>query len=243
MADTEIIQEDAAKIQLLEEVKDNRLPVQVTLVNGKYNGITHINGIRHKRNTTHFRTENMPSFAAAIKDSKNWQSQFEFYGKDSIQYIFRTAGLKIGRDGIWYRLPEIIERMQRRKFFRLELPLQMNLFLTLGSGKYRMTAIDISIGGIFVELMSAEEPVDTDPPWRVGEQLEDLLLETDSVPESNRIQVQEGCLRRVETDSSNKKYKYAFEFTKMAKSEETALVNLVYELQRKILKERIKINA
>jgi PilZ domain-containing protein len=243
MAENEIIQDNTAKIQLLEEAKNNRLPVQVGLLNGDYDGMTHVNAIRQRRGTAYFRTEYDRSFAAAIGREKNWQSWFDFFGKDNIQYVFRTIGWKVSRDGIWHRFPEIIERKQRRKYFRLELPLKTDLFLTVGSGQYKMTAIDISIGGILGELMDFEGPTQEDLPWRVGDRVKDLVLETDFERKSNRICVQEGIFRRLDRELSNKKYKYAVEFAKMTKSEETALVELVYELQRKILKERIKINA
>ena len=243
MAETEIIQDNTAKIQLLEEVKNNRLPVQVVLMDGDYDSTTHVKVIRQGRGAAYFRTESSRSYAAAIGGKKNWQSWFDFFGKDNIQYVFRTAGWKVGRDGIWHKFPEIIERRQRRKYFRLELPLQTDLFLTIGSGQYKMTATDISIGGILGELMDFEGPPKEDPPWRVGDRVKDLVLESDFDFKSNRIRIQEGILRRVDRELSNKKYKYAVEFAKMSKSEETALVELVYELQRKVLKERIKINA
>jgi c-di-GMP-binding flagellar brake protein YcgR len=117
------------------------------------------------------------------------------------------------------------------------------VFLTVGSGQYKIAAIDISIGGIFGELVDFEGPAGDDPPWSVGDLVKDLVLDIDSDGKSNRIRIQEGILRRLDKEPSEKKIKYAFEFVEMAKSEETALVDLVYELQRKILKERIKINA
>jgi c-di-GMP-binding flagellar brake protein YcgR len=243
MVDTEIIQDNTAKLQILEEVKNNRLPVQVGLLDGDYDAMTHVNAIRQRRGKAYFRTESSRSFAAAIGREKNWRSWFDFFGKDNVQYVFRTTGWKVGGDGIWHKFPEIIERKQRRKYFRLELPLQTGLFLSVGSGQYKMTAIDISIGGILGELMDVEGPTGEDPPWRVGDRIKDIVLETDFERKSNRVHVQEGVLRRFDIELSSKKYKYAVEFAKMTKPEETALVELVYELQRKILKERIKINA
>ena len=243
MAETEIIQDNGAKVQLLEELKNNRIPVQMVILDGDHEGVTHVNGIRNRRGGVYFRTEFAQSFATAIGGKKSWQSRFEFFGKDNIQYVFRARGWKVGRDGIWYEFPEVVERKQRRKYFRLELPLQTNLFLTVDSGRYKIAAIDISIGGIFGELVDFEGPTRENPPWRVGDQVKDLVLEVDFDGKANRISVQEGVLRRSDKELSDKKAKYAFEFVKMAKSEEAALVDLVYELQRKILKERIKINA
>ena len=239
MRDIEIIQEDAAKLQLLEELKNNQLPVQITLLSGDFNGMSYVNGIRQRRSAAFFRIESVQSLATAIDRGKGWKGRFEFYGKDNIQYVFRTTGWKTGSDGIWHHFPEFIERRQRRKHFRLEIPQQMDLFLILGSARHKMRAIDISISGIFVEFMASGQMTDTDGPWQVGEPVKELVLETESDGASYLINIQEGVLRRSERESSSGKYKYAFEFTKMAKSEETALVDFVYELQRKILKERI----
>jgi c-di-GMP-binding flagellar brake protein YcgR len=243
MADTEIIQDNGAKVQLLEEVQNSRTPVQMILLDSDYERVTHVNGIRHRRGGAYFRTASAESFADAVGGKKSWQSRFTFFGKDNIQYIFQTRGWKVARDGIWHEFPEIIERKQRRKYFRLELPLQTNLFLTVASGQYKIAAIDISIGGIFGELVDFEGPTQENPPWRVGDQVKDLVLEVDLEGKKNRISVLKGILRRSDRELSDKKAKYAFEFVEMAKSEEAALVDLVYELQRKILKERIKINA
>jgi c-di-GMP-binding flagellar brake protein YcgR len=243
MAETEIIQDDTTIFQLLEELKNYRLPVQAVLLNGTFDGMTHVNGIRKRRGMVYFRTEFIRSYVTAIGGEKEWQSRFSFFGKDNIQYVFRTIGWKVDSDGIWHRFPEIIERRQRRKFFRLELPLQTNLFLVVGSGQYKMTAIDVSIGGFFGELMDFDGPIHKDPPWSVGDRVEDLALEVDYDGKSTRISIQAGILRRLAAESSNKKSAYAFEFVEMTKTEETALVELVYDLQRKILKERIRINA
>ncbi len=243
MADTEIIQEDAAILQLLEELNNGRFPVHVALLNGDFSGITHVTGIRHRRKAAFFRVEHAESFANAVGKSKEWKSWFEFYGKDNIQYAFRTTGWKISHDGIWHNFPEFIERKQRRKYFRLDIPQKIDMFLIVGAGRYKMSAIDISIGGIFVEFVAGGEMPKADPPWRIGDRVAELALETRFDCVSYRINIQEGVVRRSEKESSAEKYKYAFEFTKMTKSEENALVDLVYELQRKILKERIKINA
>ncbi len=243
MAETEFIQDSAAILQLLEELKNQRLPVQVALLNGTFDGMTHVNGIRKRRGMVFFRTESIRSLATAIGGEKEWQSRFSFFGKDNIEYVFRTIGWKVDSDGIWHRFPEIVERRQRRKYFRLELPLQTNLFLVVGSGQYKMTAIDVSIGGVFGELMDFDGATHKGPPWSVGDRVEDLALEVDYDGKSTRISIQAGILRRLDSESSNKKSAYAFEFVEMAKSEETALVDLVYDLQRKILKERIRINA
>ena len=243
MAETEIIQDTEAKVQLLEELKNSQIPVQMVLLHGDYERVTHLNGIRNRRGGAYFRTEFAGSFADALGGKKSWQSRFVFFGKDNIQYVFQTRGWKVARDGIWYEFPEIIERKQRRKYFRLELPLQTNLFLTADSGQYKMAAIDISIGGIFGEFVGFEGPTPGNPPWRLGDRVKDLVLEVDFGGNTNRISIQEGILRRADKELSDKKAKYAFEFVKMTKSEEAALVDLVYELQRKILKERIKINA
>jgi len=243
MVESEIIQDNAAKSQLLEELRNSRLPVQMELLDGDYDRITHVNGIRSRRSTAYFRTESSRSFVTAIGGKKSWQTRFAFFGKDNIQYVFRTEGWKVSTDGIWHRFPEFIERRQRRKYFRLDLPLQANIFLTVGPGQYKLTAIDISIGGIFGELVDFDGPTQEGPPWSVGDRVKDLVLEVDFDGKSNRIPIQEGILRRSDKELSDKKYKYAFEFAEIAKSEETTLVDLVYDLQRKILKERIKINA
>ncbi|HKI48205.1 MAG TPA: PilZ domain-containing protein [Desulfobacteria bacterium] len=243
MAETEIIQDSAAIFQLLEELKNYRLPVQVVLLNGTFEGMTHVNGIHKRRGMVYFRSEFIQSLATAIGGKKEWQSRFSFFGKDNIQYVFRTIGWKVDSDGIWHRFPEIIERRQRRKFFRLELPHQTNLFLVVGAGQYKMTAIDVSIGGIFGELTDFDGPTHEEPPWNVGDRVEDLVLETDYDGKSTRISIQAGILRRLDAESANNKYAYAFEFVEMTKPVETALVELVYDLQRKILKERIRINA
>ncbi|MCF8131144.1 MAG: PilZ domain-containing protein [Deltaproteobacteria bacterium] len=243
MAEIEIIQEDAAKRQLLEEINGNRLPVQVSVVGGNFTGMTHVNAVRQRRGGLYFRTMSMQSYEAAIGNKKDWRSRFEFYGKDNIQYNFQTAGWKTGRDGIWHRFPDFIERRQRRKFFRLEIPFQKNLFLTMGSGRYKMTAIDVSLGGIFVEFTGAGKMEGGGPSWEVGDRFQNLLLEADFDGSTRHIRIKEGILRRSEKDALSENYKYAFEFFEMEKSEKSALVNVVYDLQRKVLKERIRLNA
>jgi hypothetical protein len=64
MAETEIIQDSGAKVQLLEELKESRIPVQMLLLDGDYDRITHVNGIRNRRGAVYFRTEFVQSFAS-----------------------------------------------------------------------------------------------------------------------------------------------------------------------------------
>jgi hypothetical protein len=61
---------------------------------------------------------------------------FDFVGKDKILYSFRTVVGRINGDDIWMEFPEFIERVQRRKFYRIAPPIGTKIYFEVDSGKY-----------------------------------------------------------------------------------------------------------
>lgn len=80
-----------------------------------------------------------------------------------------------GRRAFITQLPQRYTRLQRREFFRLVLPITRRPTCTLpapeGQTPLQLPVIDISIGGLAMEMP------DSHPPFEVGQQLADARLE------------------------------------------------------------------
>jgi c-di-GMP-binding flagellar brake protein YcgR len=80
-----------------------------------------------------------------------------------------------GRRAFVTRLPTRYTRLQRRQFFRLALPITRRPTCTLpapeGRAPLQLPVIDISIGGLAMEMN------DPNPPFEIGQRLPDAVIE------------------------------------------------------------------
>ena len=120
--------EEPEKIQgnnlsdLLKELQTNGTLIKVTLPGKDYERLTIITRIRAMRRNPFFLIDYPEGFKETIADIKDLKMQFEFTGKDKVNYSFVTSIQEISRDEIRVRFPEFINRHQRREDFRVDAP-------------------------------------------------------------------------------------------------------------------------
>jgi c-di-GMP-binding flagellar brake protein YcgR len=166
--------------------------------------------------------------------------KFNFNGPDHLEYIFSTVGGHIGRREITVPLPDYVERIQRRKNFRMETPLGTKMFLKSGKIHAVFSLINISLGGAYGTLTKHNVKHNSGTILEVKESVENLGI---YVPENKCwaeliIIIKRAEVRRIDYDKNRKIYKYAFEFMEMATNEKKKLVQSIYHFQRQFLQRR-----
>lgn len=238
MIDIESIQ-GKTRFAVLEQLKKNKTLIQLRLLGEDYERLTVIIDIRVKKNTSFFIIDYPEDFKEAVTDLDAWKFQFEFKGEDKLQYIFTTSGGQISEDGVWLEFPEIIERKQKRKHFRIEVPPGTKIYLKVGSIKREIDVINVSLGGVFGVLVGVKKEDKKKAILKAGKTLKHIQLEFPSLEEERRVHIKKARVIRTEKNPQTNRYQYAIQFTDIENDEENALTQHIYQLQREFLRKRI----
>jgi c-di-GMP-binding flagellar brake protein YcgR len=164
---------------------------------------------------------------------------FEFIGNDNLQYAFRTTAEEIVGDEIWVRFPEVINRFQRRKNFRLSPPLGTKLYISGDSAEHEMSVINVSQGGVLGTLFSLEKGSQNALLLTAGNRLKNVGLAFPSEESVLRVQVKEALVIRVGKHPETDQNICALQFTDIKKSQEKILIEFIYRFQRDLLRKRL----
>ena len=231
----------AAIPKLFEELRHQKTHLKVTVVDSDYEHLTPITALVNRNKMSHFVivTTQGPTNAAAEIDLD--QLQFEFTGKDRIKYTFRTTGKKIDNNRIYVKYPREVKRWQRRELFRLNAPENTKLCLTLGSVRYALDVIDISIGGTLAALVRTSSHEFEIPLFADAQILKDIELVFPSEIMRQPIQIDRVQIKRSKMNSEKTGCEVAFAFYEISTDEQQRLTDLIYRLQRKALRNRLPL--
>lgn len=227
------------RFAVLEQLKKNKTLIQLRLLGGEYERLTVITDIRIIKNTSFFIIDYPEGFKEAVTYLDAWKFQFEFKGEDKLPYTFKTSGGQILEDGVWLEFPEIIERKQKRKHFRIDVPPGTKIHLKVGSIKREIDVINVSLGGILAVLVRLKKEDKKKAILKAGKTLKHIQLEFPSTEEERRVYIKKARVIRTEKNPQTNRYQYAIQFTGIEKDEENALTQHIYHLQREFLKKRI----
>ncbi len=222
-------------INLFRELIDNKTVLRVFLLGKDYERLTIVTDLEETDSGTYITVDYPGGFRRAVEGTTGWRLRFEFTGKDRLPYVFRTEGGEITKDGIRVRLPDFIERRQRRRSFRLEAPLGTKLVFTKDFKKYDTNVINISLGGALVCLEKGDRKK---PVVEVDEYLKGIKVLFPSRDEELVVYIKEAMVKRVQKDIYQSLFNYAFQFTDVEKKESDLLQKLIYRFQREYLRKR-----
>jgi c-di-GMP-binding flagellar brake protein YcgR len=234
---------DSGKLQgeklvaLFKEVVEKKIILSMHLVGSQYDRLTYILGMDDQGDKPHLIIDNPEGIRQAVTKTEPLKLRFNFNGPDKLEYIFETKGGEIkGRD-LHIPLPDYVERIQRRKNFRVDTPVGSEMHFTYNKEKFVIALINISLGGIYGVLVKP----------RIKEARKQLLKKDQSIyrlnlhfpadkkMEEQNIMIRKTQVRRVEIDKGKKIQKYAFEFVAIDPKEKEALTRSIYHIQRQIL--------
>ena len=207
----------------------------MNLLGKNFEGLTIITDIKKKKGIHYFIVDSPSGFGEIDQCTAGLRVLFEFTGRDHIQYAFRTQiGEMLGED-IWLKCPEALERIQRRKEFRIAPPLGTKVCFTIDDQSFETNAINISGGGALVNLHSK---LHDDKLFHVDALIRDLTLVCREKVGKVRIDISQAEIRRIDKIVKINRYVYALQFSDMTLKEDDKLRDYISRCQRDLIKKR-----
>ena len=233
----------SAVLKLFRRLQQDVIPLKMHLMSGEYERLTHIDEIRKWRKAHYFLIEYHENFRIAADGLEDPRLRFEFSGKDNINYHFETGFDQISRKMIWARLPEIVNRYQRRGHFRLEAPNGTRLCFKINDQPYDLLVINISLGGTLGVLSTLTIKMERKLREISPEILEnvELIFPSDNDNEDledSKVNIKHCKVIRQRRNPETQGYEFAIEFKEMAEDQQKKLTTLFYQWQREYLKKR-----
>jgi c-di-GMP-binding flagellar brake protein YcgR len=179
-------------------------------------------------------------FQKAVENITTWKLRFNFNGPDNIEYIFTTNGGTYENQAIKIPLPDYVERLQRRKNFRILTPQGTRMYFQSKKLKGTFDLINISLGGTCGTLELKGLPISKQPLLKIKQPIYNIsiIFPGQQDTEGRDIQIKKAEVVRVDRDKKSFKHKYAFEFKYIDKDEKQKLIESIYRLQREYLQRR-----
>lgn len=227
--------------ELFETLKKQNTLLTLHIAGKNYERLTMVNEVRSTPEGDLFVIDPPRGFNTVVKNLDPWILNYRFNGPDKLEYIFSTAGGELSGGDIVIPFPEFIERIQRRRHFRMETPTGCRGLFTHNGIQREISLTNISEGGCFGVLTRLKQEMGGKPILSMGKSVHqfDLILPSgDEGVADQKIQVKKATVRRIEQEAEKGLHKYAFEFIDLPRKDKTILTQFIYHLQRLFLRRR-----
>jgi hypothetical protein len=242
MADSIKLQEQKL-FDLFNYLIEKRVIISMQLIGADFERLTCVTKVRRESDGPWLQVDMPEGFQAAaarIGTMHALDLRFNFNGPDQLEYIFNTrGGFAKGRD-LHLPFPAYVERVQRRKNFRMPTPIGTKMMFRTERGPAVLSLINISLGGIFGALVKPT-PKDLHESLLVmGQSIQHagIIVPADGEAEEMIIIINKMEVRRIEHDPERNIYRYAFEFKDILPNENKKLTQAIYHFQRVFLQRR-----
>lgn len=237
--------EDSEKIRhkdrfdIFKQLQNDKTLIKMYVLGKQYERLTFVIGTHLKKHDPYFIIDCPEDFMETAADVDSCRMLFEFTGNDNLFYKFRTTGMEIIRGEICIRLPEFVNRMQRRRNFRMTPPLGTKICINNDFGRLEMSVLNISRGGAFVLLVNLDQEYPAASELKVGSMLSNIELTFPLEEKVVRMHVEEARVRRLGKHHVTSQDTFALQFTDIEKSQEKILIEFILSLQRDTLRKRL----
>jgi PilZ domain len=225
---------------LFNELIEKKVIISIHVVGTGFERLTCIAGTEQGTTGNYLLIDRPEGFSQSAGRSEEWNLGFNFNGPDHLEYVFSTCGGEVCGNNLKIPFPEYVERLQRRKDFRILTLPGTKLVFAVNKIKGVVDLINISLGGAFGLLL---KPKGKNPGgsllaldqrlYKIG-----LIFPADNEMNEQLVVIKKAEVRRIEHDKERKLYKYAFEFMDMDRDQKQKLTSAIYHLQRQYLKSR-----
>jgi len=237
---------EAGKVQgaklteLFDELIAKKVIISMNVVGAGFDRLTCITGTANDDGGQHLFVDPPEDFREAAADKDLWHLRFNFNGPDQLEYIFSTRGGELVEQGLKIPFPEFVERLQRRRNFRVDAFTGTRMQFQLKKINGVLDVINVSLGGSYGVLVKHNFKFIRGSVLKMDQQVHDIsiVFPGDDEQPDETIYVKQAEVKRVEHDQDRGFYRYAFEFKKMDKEERQRLTQIIYGLQRKYLQRR-----
>ena len=226
---------------ILKTIKRDKILINMRLPGKDYECLTIITNVFPFKQKNAFMIDSPKDFHPVFGGLNNIKMHFEFTGKDNLSYTFKTSGGEVHHDEIKVKFPDFINRKQRRKDFRLEVPPGTRLHVKINSKLHKMTVLDVSLGGTLITLIGSMSESENKQYFKVGKSFEDIELLFPMEGKSFKSKIKKATIVRVVKGSPKPKNCCALQFVSIDKNEEKALTKFIYKYQQQLLRKRLRL--
>jgi len=233
--------QDKKLFELFEYLLKERVIISIHIVGTAFDRLSCVNGIKEDIPRNWLLVDMPDGFRAALPQNKPMVLKFNFNGPDQLEYIFTTTGGQIDGRDIKIPFPDFVDRVQRRKNFRMETPPGTKMLIALDNDiKAVLGLINISIGGALGALIKHNfkglqgSLLTVNQPILRGA----ILVPVNTFQNEDLILIKKSVVRRIEHQREKNIYRYAVEFIDMDPAEKRKLTQAIYHFQREFLKKR-----
>ena len=227
-------------IALFNDLIEKRVIISIHVVGTGFERLTCITSIEQDSSGNYLLIDRPDGFSESVGGNEPWSLSFNFNGPDRLEYIFSTRGGELCGPNLKVPVPEFVERLQRRKDFRILTVPGTKLLFAAEKFKGVIDLINISLGGAFGVLRKHKPKphggsllVVDQRLYKVG-----LIFPLDKEVDQRLVVINKAEVRRIEHDPERRLYKYAFEFMEVDKEQKQKLTQAIYHIQRQYLKNR-----
>jgi PilZ domain len=219
--------------ELILDLIRNQTLVKVSTLNHAYEKLTVIIAADGEGADLSFKIDPPEGLISALRRDNQTVLKFEFTFNDRLPHRFE-APLREITDEVWLQRPHQIQRYQLRNNFRIKTPANAHAIGRVQDNEIRMIIENISLGGAFCHCpKSAKSMVVKD---QIMENL-DLFFSFEGA--SQMVTVEQAVVKRLEGRTRPRHFGVAFEFVKVKPEVQKRLTQIVYDLQRNFLKNRL----
>jgi c-di-GMP-binding flagellar brake protein YcgR len=202
--------------------------------------LTCVNGVQKDSDTTHLIIDLPDGFRETVRKLNEWLLRFSFIGPDRLEYIFNTRGGTFEGKALKLPIPDCVERLQRRRNFRVAALPKSKLLFVHNNLKGVILLINVSVGGAFGVLAKHNQKNTKRILLTAGEVVENIGIRfpAQNGMDEQVVIIKKAVVRRIEHDKEKDQYKFAFEYTEIDRFQHQKLTRIIYDIQRYYLKNR-----
>jgi hypothetical protein len=227
-------------VTLFSELIDKKVIIAMHVVGTGFERLTCVACIERDSGGNYLLIDRPDGFSQSASQGESRNLRFNFNGPDRLEYIFSTRGGEICGRNLKVPFPEYVERLQRRKDFRILTVPGTKLLFAVEKFKGVIDLINISLGGAFGVLRKYKPNAPGGSILALDQRLYKigLIFPADKEVNEQLMVINKAEVRRIGYDKERGLYKYAFEFMDVDKDQKQKLTQAIYHLQRLYLKSR-----
>ena len=232
----------AKVVRTLQYLKDKKVLIKIAVKGASFENVSVLTDIDLQGANPRFCIDPPEGIRDALQLKKKSALYCEFNGEDQVLYNFEIA-IEDWHGDFWFPLPAEIERIQRRRNFRLKAPMGTTLTLRQLEPPVKLLVLDFSLGGLLCMVESLRSGKDKSRLLFKGRTLNNLDLRLEEAEGTTKIRIRRARIVRTGRNPKTNHEQYAFDFIAIDKAEEKKLTQVLYGMQRRILRQRVSLEA
>ncbi len=228
--------------QTFQYLFDRKILIKIAVKGASFENVSVLTDIDLDSRAPRFCIDPPEGMHDALRLKRKCSLYCEFNGEDKVLYNFSLA-IEDWHGDFWFPLPAEIEGIQRRRNFRLQAPMGTALTLRQLEPPVKLLVVDFSLGGLLCMVESLRAGKDQNRQLFKGRTLNNLDLTFEDAEKTVLIRIMRARIVRTGRNPNTNHVQYAFEFVAIDRAEEKKLTQVLYGMQRKLLRQRVSLDT